>query len=207
METPGPDRCQACGAVPATRVKFREVTGLVIVFRIQTHDRVLCRSCGTALYRETQDNTLMKGWWGVFAFFVNLWAVFANWRTSTRVAALGQPHDAERPEGPHDPGPPLKARRGVKVAGIVLAGLLALVAFGTFGDDDEYINVDELPGKCVAFAPAGETGIDTVDCSVPHDAVVVNVVDKETDCPPNAEQVARLDMARGDDRFACLATD
>jgi hypothetical protein len=190
-------------------VKLREISGLIIVFRIQTHDRVLCRSCGTWLYREVQDSTLMKGWWGLFAFFANLWAIFANWRTSTRVAALQQPHDAERPEGPHDPGPLLRTRRGVKVAGILFAVLLALVVAGTFGSDDDYVNVDELPGKCVTLDPAGgdSIGYDTVECSEPHDATVISVADRVDQCSPNAERVLQLDMLRGPDRFACLDTD
>jgi hypothetical protein len=83
--------CQKCGRSPALVVTFRSVTGLLLPFRFESRARRLCRTCGIAAFRATNNRTLLLGWWSPFALFVNPWVIVMNLRGYRRVRALGEP--------------------------------------------------------------------------------------------------------------------
>jgi hypothetical protein len=60
-------------------VPHRKVSGL------------LCRDCGTAMFRDIQNNTLTKGWWGIVSFFANCAYILGNMGAYSSVKKLPKP--------------------------------------------------------------------------------------------------------------------
>lgn len=86
--------CQKCGRSPAMVVTFRSVVGLLLPFRFETAAGRLCRGCGLAAFRATNNRTLLLGWWSPFAVLVNVVVIAMNLRCYRRVRALGVPRTA-----------------------------------------------------------------------------------------------------------------
>lgn len=92
--------CAACGHVPAIPIDLRSLTGLVVLHRMDRYATTLCRSCGTALCRDVQAQTLTLGWWGLFAVFVNLAVVVNNLSYFRALADLPPPRERSDPDAP-----------------------------------------------------------------------------------------------------------
>jgi hypothetical protein len=75
---PRAGECDLCGCLPARRVKYRALTGLIILWRNRGLDLELCRPCGKGAFRAVQSDTLVTGWWGIFAVYANLVVVVWN---------------------------------------------------------------------------------------------------------------------------------
>lgn len=65
-----PPPCQFCGALPAAHMTFRTHQGLLLMMRFQKIQGLMCRPCGEAVYRTTQNSTLWQGWWSPFSLFL-----------------------------------------------------------------------------------------------------------------------------------------
>ncbi|GAA3974955.1 hypothetical protein GCM10022232_02870 [Streptomyces plumbiresistens] len=64
---PGPGSvCEVCGAAPAAAVTVRGHQGMVVIMRFLRREGAFCRTCGTAVFRQMQADTMAQGWWGPF---------------------------------------------------------------------------------------------------------------------------------------------
>jgi hypothetical protein len=95
--------------------------GRIVTRVVRTLEASLCRDCGEAMYRAAQNETLIKGWWGVISFFANFVYIFSNWFHSRNLAYLGRPTPTPKVlltpvSAPMPVGPPLIKRLGLWVA-------------------------------------------------------------------------------------------
>jgi hypothetical protein len=179
----GDAACQQCGGAPAMRVKFGRVTGMILWFKLERMEAITCRSCGRAVGRRMQSKTMVTGWWGVIAFFVNLFWILRNAVTLGRLGRIAEPQT--RRGGSLDPGRPVFLRAGMAVT-VLLFGAWAVVANV----------VDEQPlreGDCVRNVAGSTTNFETVACSAPNLGRVVAIVDTEPECPLATDAVLQLD--------------
>lgn len=197
---PEPDECWICGARPAAQVRFRQESGRLLWSVRRWIDGPFCQTCGTAIFRELTNRTLITGWWGILSFFLNLATIVRNLVAYRAIRRLAWP----RPNPgnvlsllplPLDPGRPLHKRAGVWVApfaAVVAGGLIG----GAVGDAGQR-SARELPhvGSCVDFADE-----QAVPCSGPHDGYVIAVTDSRLDCPVAADFSAE----RADGRIVCI---
>lgn len=68
--------CEICGATPAARLTTRWQIGLIIISRTTSREVVLCRTHAVQETSRDLGKTLVLGWWGILAFFINLWVVW-----------------------------------------------------------------------------------------------------------------------------------
>jgi hypothetical protein len=72
--------CEVCGSQPAAQIVLRQLTGLVVVMSSMQYNPVLCAPCGEIASRESQRQTLAKGWWSVGSAVLNPIVLAANSR-------------------------------------------------------------------------------------------------------------------------------
>jgi predicted Zn-dependent peptidase len=120
--------CQVCGRPPAITVLLRRVTGMLLLYRIGTLRRTLCRECGIALFRQVSGTSMVAGWWGVIAYFANLVVLALNARQRLRLAGLDAPR-GEPAAAPLPMGPSLWARTEIVVPMLVVGLPAALVGW------------------------------------------------------------------------------
>ncbi|WP_225824555.1 LppU/SCO3897 family protein [Streptomyces naphthomycinicus] len=121
---PGPG-CEVCGAMPAAPVTVRGHQGMVVIMRFLRRGGVLCRTCGLAVFRQMQSDTLVRGWWGALSMLITPVVLLLNLGALARIRKLPPPATAAwRP--PLDPGRPL-LRRPAGLIGLVPLTALALV--------------------------------------------------------------------------------
>jgi hypothetical protein len=179
--------CQVCQGPNARRVKFLRITGLVLLFRWRSTDLVACHDCGLAVGREQQSKTLLLGWFGLFSFFLNLYAVARNTVSLARVRRLPPSGQGSRPA--LDPGRPVFLRAGALAA-------VAIVGFVGFQVASHEPAPTWRVGACVAFAGGG-TQIKPVACSASHDGIVVAHASSRAACPAVADGSTPDEVAGG----------
>lgn len=179
--------CDLCGVRPATPIRLKSVTGLIVVSRHYSSHLELCRSCGTTMFREVQSTTLIRGWWGLFAFFYNVGAIISNISAVNRHKATvppGQYRDAAV-VAPVPPGMPLSkpvmkrvgsfVAPGIAVwiiAGLVAAGVSENNSGGGSSDDSQGSRI----GMCLT-AGGRETDCDFEDAAYEIEEEVAYVDD------------------------------
>ena len=182
QHTAAVDDCELCGSIPATRVKFQQITGMLLSHRVRTLEARLCRACGQGIGREMQSRTLVSGWWGVIAVFRNVAAIFANAAALHRVGQLPPPAS---PTGwrtfPLPVGPTL-FRRPRTWIGIGLAALLAglIVQSGT---KEPSMYDSPAVGRCVS----GYASVNVVPCSASHSGRIIDEVSSTYSCPAESD--------------------
>jgi hypothetical protein len=136
--------CAICGSAPVAQVKFKACIGKLVWRQVRSWEGPLCRGCGEALYREMQNETMVKGWWGVISFLANVFAILSNWSQHQRVKALGLPMATPKSFStpancPLSPGLPMWQRLGpwmsvvvILVAGFIIAGSASSSSSGNF---------------------------------------------------------------------------
>ncbi|WP_329337579.1 hypothetical protein OG252_19705 [Streptomyces sp. NBC_01352] len=141
MPGPGPV-CEVCGAAPAAAVTVRGHQGMVVIMRFLRREGVFCRTCGTAVFRQMQADTLVQGWWGPLSAIITPFVLLLNLSARSTLRGLPQPATGSwRP--PLDPGKPVMRRPAGLIAavplaalGLVVMALPVLIVIGAvFGDD------------------------------------------------------------------------
>jgi predicted RNA-binding Zn-ribbon protein involved in translation (DUF1610 family) len=181
--------CQTCGRWPATSVTFRQVTGIVLAFRLTTRKARLCRDCGVAAFRDATNRTLLAGWWGVLAVFANIVVIAMNLRSRRVVKALSPPHGAAA-KPPADPGAPLIRRAGPAVTAALAVAVAIAVVVLPGGPSHAYV------GQCVVV-DAADQQLKTIDCGRRHDGKVTANVPSQADCPAGTDRTYELGVGRG----------
>ncbi|WP_369390097.1 hypothetical protein AB5J72_22455 [Streptomyces sp. CG1] len=113
--------CEVCGGSPAVPVTIRGHQGFLVMMRFLRRHGTFCRSCGLAVFRKMQADTLAQGWWGPGSMLITPITLLINLFTLSRIRKLPAPAAAQRPG--LDPGRPVFGR----ATGLV--GLLPLTAF------------------------------------------------------------------------------
>jgi hypothetical protein len=133
------DECELCGSGPAAPVVLRQETGKIIWRTRRRVEGTFCRDCGLALFRSTQNRTLITGWWGILSFFVNMGSVIGNaaaWgKLRTLTAPRRDPAVVSYLESPLDPGRSVFRRAGIWVAAVVLLIVGSAIADGASKQD------------------------------------------------------------------------
>lgn len=186
---PSPTECLACGSTPATPVTLRREAGFIIWRSRSKVAGPFCQTCGMSLFREMQNSTLLRGWWGVISFFANLSSIFWNLNARRHLKRLGPPtsraSDVEAPlPGPIPVGAPLHRRAGIYVTAAALAIFVAAGA----ADSEEPIETDNeiLVGTCFTMTADGYFD-EIVSCTDAWDGKVVDVVGNDEPCPSNGD--------------------
>ncbi|OLZ71496.1 hypothetical protein AV521_11215 [Streptomyces sp. IMTB 2501] len=122
QQAPAGPGCDVCGAGPAARVTVRGHQGMLIVMRNLWRKGTFCHTCGLAVFRKMQSDTLAQGWWGPMSVLITPVTLLINLFTLSRIRKLPAPTAALGPG--LDPGLPVFRRP----AGMF--GLLPLTGFG-----------------------------------------------------------------------------
>lgn len=121
-------RCRFCGSVPATAMTIYEHNGYVIVMQFKHLSGPFCRNCGLHVWRRMTNTTLLRGWLGMFSFFIAPITALINVINLHKLTALPPPQPGTSGPPPADPGGGLFQRPGVYVyAGVIAVVLLFLV--------------------------------------------------------------------------------
>lgn len=124
--SPHSGECILCGSYPATQVEFRSVQTFLIWAQTRQMKGAFCRSCGLGVFRDSQSQNLIRGWWGIGIVFMIAY-FFSN--LSSRRRIVGQPWPAYRDLAVITPiDIPLPAGKPVpRRASVLITNLLVLV--------------------------------------------------------------------------------
>src|SRR2546428_1979507 len=67
---PGAIRCRFCGSTPAVPMTVYEHNGYLILMTFKNVKGPFCHDCGLHVWRQMTNATLLRGWLGVFSFFI-----------------------------------------------------------------------------------------------------------------------------------------
>lgn len=125
-----PLACRLCASTPAANVTIHEHNGLIAWMVHKTDPGPFCRDCGIAIFRQHQNITMFRGWFGLFSFFLTPVTLLINLIAWLRLRSLGSPQRTanvtSRIPAPLNPGKPLLSRAGAYVA-IVVAALVTIM--------------------------------------------------------------------------------
>jgi hypothetical protein len=176
---PLPGECRLCGSAPAADVSLRQHVGMVLLMSARTRPGPFCRRCGIATFRDLQNRTLLTGWWGVLSLLVLNWAtILRNLWALRQVRRLGPP--VRDPSvisplpAPLAPGLPLWRRPGPLVPLLLAAVAAAVLVHAVTAPQGVDPGSSSLVGRCVTIAGGRLDSL--VDCSGPHDGVIVDRV-------------------------------
>ena len=83
--------CSVCGRRPAAVLSLRRQVGMIFVIRFARLRAPFCRTHGRAAASEYLRRTMVEGWWGFIAFFLNFYSVYVNTRALGIASALAEP--------------------------------------------------------------------------------------------------------------------
>ena len=208
---PGPGECMFCGHGPATLIELHQGIGLIITRRKGVVRINACKGCAKAMFRQVQNDTLIKGWWGIIAFFANIGYVLHNLGTLSTISSMAEPRPPLEPllvplAHPMPPGRPLLRRAGVwisviafVIAGAIIAGhnanssnsaassSSASTASGTSGSSGSSgasgatTQLSFTTGSCITASGNSITGV--TGCDNSHYAKIVGVTGTSGQCP------------------------
>jgi len=125
---PGVLRCRFCGSAPARAMTVYEHNGYVILMQFKHLKGPFCRSCGLYTWRKMTNDTLLRGWLGVFSFFIAPLTALVNLINRPKLDRLPPPEPGTALRPPADPGANLFHRPGVYVyAAVILAAIVIYV--------------------------------------------------------------------------------
>ena len=124
IQTSGVVRCRFCGSVPAVPMTIYEHNGYVILMQFKNLKGPFCRMCGLNVWRRMTNTTLLRGWLGVFSFFIAPVTALVNVINYRKLTSLAMPDPATAVRAPADPGASLFHRPGVYVYAVVVVVVL-----------------------------------------------------------------------------------
>lgn len=128
MQT-GVVRCRFCGSTPAVPLTVYEHNGYLILMTFKNLKGPFCRYCGLNVWRRMTDATLLRGWLGMFSFFIAPATVLVNVVNRSKLTSLAPPEPGSGLRPPGDPGEGLFKRPGVYVyLGVIAIVIVILVA-------------------------------------------------------------------------------
>jgi hypothetical protein len=117
-------RCRFCGSTPAVNMTVYEHNGYVVLMQFKNAKGPFCRNCGLYVWRKMTDQTLLRGWLGVFSFFIAPVTALINVVNLRKLTSLPAPVPGSGARAPADPGGGLFRRPGVYVYMAVIAAVL-----------------------------------------------------------------------------------
>jgi hypothetical protein len=151
--------CVICGHAPVADLRFKACLGRVLWRRVRTWNGSLCRACGEAVYRDMQNETMTKGWWGAISFLGNFGAILGNWAQHRRLMKLGPPTATPKTPFAAVPVPLLTGRKLRQRIGpwlsIAIVAVVGLIAFGSAWSQSSTSSTDATPS---ASADASSVG-------------------------------------------------
>jgi hypothetical protein len=121
-------RCRVCGSVPAVPLTIYEHNGYLILMTFRNLKGPFCRDCGLYVWRRMTDATLLRGWLGMFSFFIAPVTALVNVVNLHRITSLPPPVPGTGLRPPADPGSNMLHRPGVYVyAAVIVVVILILV--------------------------------------------------------------------------------
>jgi hypothetical protein len=191
--------CRICGATPALAATLRQQQGMLVALKFRRLPGPFCRDCGIALFRQLTNRTLLLGWWGIPALFVNFATIVGNLLVRRRLRRLPAPQlDLAGGRMPLDPGLPLLARAGAWVGAAVVAAAL-VAGYAAVSGPRADLRVD----GCIRRLDGGKVAV--VACGKPHDGAVTRQVSQRRDCPAGTDGVIEDDQHPA--RIFCVDTD
>jgi hypothetical protein len=125
---PGVMRCRFCGSTPAVAMTVYEHNGYLILMTFKNVKGPFCHDCGLHVWRQMTNSTLLRGWLGVFSFFIAPVTALVNLINLRKLTSLPAPEPGSSVRPPADPGPGLFQRPGVYVyMGVIFVVLLIYV--------------------------------------------------------------------------------
>ena len=204
---PAATECMFCAYSPAIEITLKREIGMVFRRRRIRYHGLYCRDCAMALFRDTQNATLLSGWWGIFCAPVNVGTVVSNYREFKRLREMAEPTAPTVPVTvervtPAPVGKPLVQRSGVWLTPIFVAALLVYgVHYLPRAFERQGFNYQV--GACVTMNASDVTGV--VSCAQTHNAKIVSIGATQTECPGDTTQIVKEhtgDAQPGD--IACL---
>ena len=215
MRVPRDDECDLCGSWPAQHVHIRSLTTVLIWFSPGNYKGTVCRSCGTALVRNSLRRTMIGGWWGIATiatpiYFLMLLGVHSKLK-SMRPPAFRDINVAAPFRSPvMPPKSPLKSVGPLLMTGVALLAICWFI-YGIASAPSSNTTSDTPPstspvagavtvGTC--FRAVGSTMLDQVDCSESHNYIVTSISTTSADCPATGAGWTSADTG-----VACLTVD
>jgi hypothetical protein len=124
FQTAGVARCRFCGSMPAVPMTIYEHNGFVILMQFKNLKGPFCRYCGLHIWRRMTDTTLLRGWLGMFSFFIAPVTVLINVVNHSKLTSLPAPDPGSSVRPPAEPGPSLFQRPGIYVYAVVVAAVV-----------------------------------------------------------------------------------
>lgn len=120
-------RCRFCGSYPAVSTTIFEHNGFVILMQFKNLHGPFCRYCGLNAWRSMTNTTLLRGWLGVFSFFIAPVTAVINLVNLRKLESLPPPEPGSSVRPPADPGGSLFRRPGIYVYAVVIVAVLLLL--------------------------------------------------------------------------------
>ncbi|MCX6391364.1 MAG: J domain-containing protein [Actinobacteria bacterium] len=215
MRVPRADECDLCGSWPAQHVHIRSLTTVLIWFSPGNYQGTVCRSCGTALFRNALRRTMIGGWWGIATiatpiYFLLLLGAHSKLK-SMRPPAFRDVNVAAPFRSPVvPPKSPLKSFGPMLMTGVALFITLWFIyniatAPTPSTTSDSPSQSDTITGAVTigtCFRAAGSEMVNQVDCSEPHNYIVTSTGTNSLDCPATGAGYVSTDPG-----VACLTVD
>jgi len=129
---PGVTRCRFCGSTPAVPMTVYEHNGYLILMTFKNVKGPFCHDCGLHVWRRMTNATLLRGWLGVFSFFIAPVTALVNLINLRKLASLPAPEPGSSVRPPADPGRGLFQRPGVYVYMAVIFVVLLIYVIPAF---------------------------------------------------------------------------
>ena len=217
MREPYGTECMFCAHSPVATVTFRRNVGMIFTRRYGRYDVRVCRDCGRSLGRDTQNSTMLLGWWGFISFFANIGAVLGNAGALLKIGRLTTPESPKdrvvRPlVEPMNPGRSIFRRTGVWTSAIAVVIAISLAANSNQGNQGSQasqggqnasgLSHDWFVGACVKTSGSQIDGIAPCSSSTKS---ILGIVNSANSCPVGTQydfKEASLDPQPG--RYVCL---
>ena len=104
-----------------------EHNGYLVLMRFKNMKGPFCRDCGLYAWRKMTNETLLRGWLGVFSFFIAPLTALVNIVNRPKLSRLAPPEPGTSVRPPADPGRGIFQRPGIYVYAAVIAVVLVVI--------------------------------------------------------------------------------